>query len=495
MDEFLENLKSGDIVLQGQWRFELKSDFFPKEGLNRYSQEFYFFIPNALQINQETYSKEDFYKDLVHFIRYKTPIFTLKDLTRLEESPLLLIKKFIASPSSENRLNNEQALIYEIKLLGNAYRSSLREAVSSIIYSADSSPETLEVRGIALADEIDSLREEMESLRNALHEIYGESAISTTFRYVNEFASNTAEHLVTGLLNELRQKSISKALDTRLCSLILKEAEHSSQLKEKNKQAELLYRKGLLKKFVMDALSLSVIRHSTQARLASIISGFSAGIAMLVYLILFAFYGQAFVVTSQPFIILTVAAYILKDRLKEGLKALSYRHALKWFYDYSTEIRSPDEKERLGYLKESFTFVSEEEVPKEILSVRNREFHTMLPTFKRPEQVIYFKNNVLINPFHVHERNPFSGINVILRFNFQDFMEKASDPYHLYISLNANDLSVQTEMLPKIYHINLILKNSWIDENNRVNSVLKKFRFIIDKSGIKKIEHVSSIHQ
>lgn len=85
MDEFIEDLTSGELQIRDRWQFELKSEFFPSSSQknSHYNQEFYFFIPNALQINKLTYRKEDFYIDLTNLIRYKTPTFSLKNSSQV----------------------------------------------------------------------------------------------------------------------------------------------------------------------------------------------------------------------------------------------------------------------------------------------------------------------------------------------------------------------------------------------------------------------------
>ncbi len=60
--EIEEELGEGDIHLRDKFQFEVKSEYSPIPGraTNTYTIEYFFFIPNALQINKHTYLKKHF---------------------------------------------------------------------------------------------------------------------------------------------------------------------------------------------------------------------------------------------------------------------------------------------------------------------------------------------------------------------------------------------------------------------------------------------------
>ncbi len=156
--------------------------------------------------------------------------------------------------------------------------------------------------------------------------------------YVDEFISNSIHHYISGLLSILRSKDTPKnsESDKALCSIIINETNHRRSLtlepekfddKDSAKSEFIFYRGGLLNKFVLDALLLNTSRTSPHKKLKNVIGSFAAGIAMLVYFVLFIWQGTVFLINSEAFILTTVVLYILKDRLKEGLKTLSYSFA------------------------------------------------------------------------------------------------------------------------------------------------------------------------
>ncbi len=132
MDESLEDLKAGRIQFRDKWQFELKSEFFPFSHLkdNIQIQEFYFFIPNSLQINDQTYPKEQFYRDQTNLIRFKTPMFTLKELNDMDNSESPLVRILILNDYVRSQEIGEE-ILQEIKLVGSIFHSILRNQISS----------------------------------------------------------------------------------------------------------------------------------------------------------------------------------------------------------------------------------------------------------------------------------------------------------------------------------------------------------------------------
>lgn len=503
MDEFLDDLKSGEIQFRDKWQFELKSEFSPKSPQigRSYVQEFYFFIPNSLQIHPETYSKEIFYVDLTNFIRYKTPHFTFKELIdpRNERSPFFRLHEIANSEETSQGIHQA---VFEFKLIGNIFRSYLRQRTLKILLAEEPKEKEL----VLLCNEITEVRKHFSHLEEVFTKFSTSISLKSTFAYVDEFISNNIDYYLTGLFYEFQKNQIPILDDTKtvIAKILSSEALHRDKTiqkafkdpEEKKEEEELyteqiLYRSGLLKKFVIDALVLPVDRSSLKELYEHYVSGFAAGTAMLIYVLLFIWQGQWFLINSAPFVIISVLGYILKDRIKEWLKNLSYQKTLRFFPDYTTKILSADQKRVIGELKESFTFVNEKNIPKEILEIRNARFHSMIETFKRPEQIIYFKRVVNMFPPTKREKRPrFVDLNIILRFNLHNFLEKASEPYHSYTTLDPETLSIRKIDLPKVYHINIILKNTFYDEASNLTTELKKFRLVVDKNGIKHIEQI-----
>lgn len=411
--------------------------------------------------------------DITNFIRYKTPEFTFDQLLDPDNSlsPFVKIKKYLGTNQSEK-------IEDELKLLANVVRTSLRNTSRHLV-------KNVSVENMAQA------RTDIRRLRAALAEIRSVNH----FSYVDEFISNSLIFYMTGLLNITRKTPVIERGEIE--SICLDVLNQEKQYREKNlpdsihltgttqENEYILYRTGLLNKFVLDSLMLNSNRSLVYFKYRNLIAAISAGIAMLIFLIFFVWQGEVFIINSIPFILITVLLYIIKDRLKEGLRDISYKWFMKWYPDYKTEIFTHDGKTPIGYLEESFSFIPENEVPEDITAIRNREFHAVLESVKRPERIIYYKRNLVLNQPAVITDSRKNAINNIFRFNVHDFVEKADDPEHSYITVDPQTGEFINKKLPKVYHLNIIIKNtSKHDQEDQVE--YKKFRLILDKNGIKR---------
>lgn len=506
MESFLKELLEGEIHQRDRLQFELKSDFIPTSQIkkNIYSQEFYFFIPAVLRVNKYNYSKQQFYRDQTNLIRYKTPELSLKEIID-EKSRFSPLKKIYSSINSLQTSENIKTIQNELKLLGNIVRSALRRDCQLLIEEFDDCKNSNDFKKEIWNEKINVFYQEIKEfycryyqMQEKFTEKWSDSILFKHFLYVSEFISNSISFYSTGLLDHLTnfiedKFAVSKE---RLSKLILEEDEKNKDLyhisidedEDSSQNEYILYRKGLLNKFVLDSLLLNFKTKAPKDQYSHLIAGIAAGIAMLFYLLLFIFQGDVFVINSTPFVILTVILYILKDRLKDGIKTLYKKKSFKWFPDYTTKIYTSDKQHKIGKLTESFSFVNHKQLPGNIKHIRNIQFHTILETVKRPETVIYYKKELTLESCKKKKNRETHSLNTIFRFNIHQFLQKASNPYTSYLKLNSENLELKERRLPKVYHLNIIMLNKHFANDSQIEEEIKKFRLIVDKNGIKRIE-------
>jgi hypothetical protein len=497
MDENLEDLKAGEIRFRDKWQFELKTEVFPFSHLkdNIQTQEFYFFIPNSLQINDQTYTKNQFYLDQTNMIRFKTPVFTFKELNDPDNAESPLVRIILLCDYTQSA-ENGKAIDDEIKLLGNIFHSTLRTRLDKLNQSFKLKDAEFSLQFDEFFQEILNLRTRFSNVQKSCQSLWPSISLQNEFSYVEEFISLTLDDYLLPFLNRLRTKKPQLLeIDAKLCTfLVMEDKERKEKIPALENSQTLgddefvLYRKGLLNKFILDPLLLKTSRSSVDVRFKGIILGLPAFFAMLVYSLLFFWQGNVFLFNSEPFILLSVIIYVLKDRLKEELRILSYRQAAKWFSDYTTKILAPADEASLGNMHESFAFVDEGKIPQEIRDIRNREFHNVLEAIKRPEQIIYYKKtiNITKKPTKIEAR--FYGFSIIFRFDIHHFLAKAEDPYQTYFHLNPESNLLEKIRLPRVYHLNIIMKTTTTVPEGPPLVELKKFRLVVDKKGLKRVE-------
>jgi hypothetical protein len=486
----------GDIHFRDHWQFEVKSEFIPDNALkmHEYTQEFFIFVPGALQVNEGSYDRELFYRDQTNLVRYKTPVFTFTELLDSENtlSPFVRLDSMV---SLKRDATNKKEVENEIKLLGNIFRSTLRSWVEDASISTIKSEELNQL----IAD-IHSFRQRYAVLWERFENTWKESEISIPFRYVDEFISNCINTYLVFLLEKIEERpKETEAIDvTKLKELLIKEKKYREEKNQEPLPGEhhaihneyVIYRRGLLNKYVVGALLLNTNRYSLKNTMRNIIGSISAGIAMFIFLILFGWGGQVLVINSTAFLVATVFLYILKDRMKESIRRLSYKSAFKWFPDFTTKILSPEPLKHIGELRESFSMLTPSELPEDVYDQRNTGFHTVLESFKRPENVLYHKKSLHITNLLRQQYERRRGFNVIFRFDIHHLVNKASNPYIMYTTLDPLTGKIQKKRLSKVYHLNIIMRNSYTlpDKTHKVE--LRKYRIIVDKNGIKRVEGV-----
>lgn len=500
-EDFWSELYEGEILARDNMQFELKSEFFihPHIKDNSYKQEIYLFIPSSLQIKPDTYPKHFFYLDETNLIRYKTPLITLKELTDRDYklSPIAQLQKMFQEPEAKFSFS---AASDELKLFVAIFRCRIREEAHRLIKELDAD-EREQIKG-----KIDAFCKEISDASHAFRKI-GEKIEKETrlsklirhFRYVDEFFSNAIEECLVMLLKHHDSlEQVSPQSHNTITQLIINEKLYRKRrnLGPKSSKASLhineavLYRQGLLNRFVIETLSLGHVRLASEEKHRHVIGAIAAGIAMTVYLTLLAWKASTLVINSISFIFFAAFFYVIKDRIKEGFKTLYSKRAHHWFPDYSTEITNST-KLKVGSLTENFTFMDVNQLPKPILKIRNHRFHEELQALHRHETIIQYKREITLNPAVLKREERRKAVTIIFRLNIHRFLQKTSNSLQTHMAFDTYTHEISEKLLPKVYHLNLIIQDSWMQEDMNLKTEIKAYRVVVDKNGIKRVEHIT----
>ena len=88
-----------------------------KKKRTKYDSITYLFIPNGLNINNQTYSKSKFYNDVKVYIRYNASEYTLDDFLNLKTGPLNKLVKIVNSLTHEKNSKKDKAIEFVKKLI------------------------------------------------------------------------------------------------------------------------------------------------------------------------------------------------------------------------------------------------------------------------------------------------------------------------------------------------------------------------------------------
>ena len=157
----------------------------------------------------------------------------------------------------------------------------------------------------------------------------------------------------------------------------------------------------------------------------------------------------------------------------------------KYMYDYKTILMT--NLTRIGFCRETFTFLKEKNLPPEIVKIRNKDYLSELDNGYVGESVIYSKKYIKIYSSEcrrIYADFQVDGIHDIIRFNIRHFLDKMDNPESL---LYLPDGPGGFKMVPGLctYHINLILKYGMGEQKE-----YHKFRLVLNRDGIKRIVEI-----
>ncbi len=495
--------KESSMERHDLYNFESKIDYIfdrtPTEKESSYLLEVFFFIPESLQINKESYSKEQFFLDLNNRIRFKTPQMTIKGLLDEQNklSPIYVILKKLkeiqyGEISHETNIRIER----EIRLLACIVKVSLRDQFSFIL----TFQQKLKKQGnlaIVISNYLDDI-EELEAKMNLLRDMFSISQIPYKLRealqYADEYISLQIKTWMAQAIKEL-EKQIDNNIRDRMIQIIEREQDfrriiNSLLILEENSENEAFtYYESILKKYVQGVLYLEKKKKDPKSRSLELLYSVAAGFAMFISLFLTVLLLNAYDVNSIPFIILAIVIYIFKDRIKEIFRGVSQKAVGLVFPDQRVDIEDKFYQVTIGESREKVSFMEWEDVPDEILGVRSSSDKSPLEAEGKPEVVLsYMQKITLLNEKidEIHKRK--KDLSNIIRFNIQDFLKYADDPIQHELLWNNNTTEVEDILISKVYHLNIVLKLSSYKGKEIKRLFFKKFRVILDQKGIKRIE-------
>ncbi len=478
-----------NIEIHDKYQFEIKLAYKldKTKKQNHYNIETYLFLPINLGINKYTYKKDQFYTDIHSYIRLKTPEVPLKNIDKEGIGPLYKLKKVTKNLVEQGNPKNISKWEYYLKMFLSIFRKALRDHVLFTVQK--NQKEEL----IQLVDEyVKSVKEISKIYREIRREINIPTLSENIFPLYlmgDEFISLSIEDFTYELMERLgeRAKECKKALlDIIKDELGYRERQGFPSIPDEKRDNETyLFRKGVLKKFASSVLFLDTHYEKEGKVIEQLLYSFAAGVAM-VFATLVAFYTQKkYGQYTFPLFIALVISYMFKDRIKELTRLYFSKKLRKHFFDHKTEIFVPREK-KIGICRERFAFVKEQNINPEILKIRNRDRFTNIENNLLGEKIIYYRKFIKLYPKDIeknYQEYDINGIDDIIRFNITPFLKRMDDPQKpLYILTGNGYKKIWGQ---RVYHVNMIIKFT-TEKDTRY----KRFRIILTREGLKRIEEV-----
>ncbi|MBE0661499.1 MAG: hypothetical protein IH597_03440 [Bacteroidales bacterium] len=480
------------LKIHDKFSIEIKLGFIARKKMkvSDFACNTWMFIPNSLDVNQATLSKMDFYRMIKSNIRLITPVFLLRDIADANGSPFKFLEQSFVNLASSPTRSKTAEYEYQIKMFLSILKSAIRNEINHI--SGNNIHDDLAFLIDNYTSNIYKIAENYRNLRRIINVPTVTKEVLNYYLFGDEFMSNLIEQHTFTLISELEKNTnVKKGSYQQLSSLISKEIAYKKEkgylVVEKNspdKNKDLVFRLGLLKKYAENELFLNADRKRDGAIAEQVYYSLAAGLSMIFATAIAFSFQQRYGSLTMPFFVALVISYMLKDRIKD-LSRFYFAHKLgRRHFDQKTQITLNENE--IGWSKEAMDFISETKVPEEVMRMRARSAILEANNRNNMEKIILYRKLVRLNREALDRSSKFatSGMNEIIRINFSGFINKMDDPI-VPVYMQGEDGGKRYEIVKgeKIYYVNLIMQLKSEDQME-----YHRYRIALNRKGIRNIE-------
>jgi len=483
-----------NFEVHDNFHFEMKLDYWLKlHKRDDYQVDLFLFLPNALGLNHNSYPREAFYDDIKNHVRLKTPELSLDQVASLDEGqPGRLLSDSVAALNASGPTEDLcHAVEYHTKMYVSITVRELHNCHSICLgdISRGNIPSTLK-----LVEELNCV---VKLIRNLGKEIPAECESPEANR-LPAVMSSADEYLTSEITQAfLKLFKAVKPGEDELHRVLLQAIKEQSDYRTQKGFPQLdvntsghdetvLFRRSIFKKFFRSPLFLTQERQ-TDGRLASQVAmGFAAGLSMIFATLIAFLAQQQFGNFTLPLFVALVVGYVFKDRIKELTKIYLEKWLSKRVSDSKTSFFDQDGN-RMGVCREMVRFVAPDQVPANILALRNKDHLTEIANFWQAEKIIQYRKNVTLFRKPLQRANPnykTAAVNDIIRYDVHRLLLNMDEPEKELLALRKDE-SVARVAGARVYKINLLLRLT-----GGKNEQFSRFRLILDRDGIRRMEIV-----
>jgi hypothetical protein len=487
-------------------QFEIKLEYLPSgaDDETRYLVEMFLFIPNSLNIDAETYPRAAFYADIHNYVRFTTPVMSLEELLSSDRSPLLRLEAWLRTG-----LGTEAEIVYQAKLLCCIFRGALRRFARLVDgrcelpgAAALGEAEYADLQRLVLSSQegVARVLERFRAWTKSAGALRLQEKTRASLRLVDEYMSLTVEQYFRKAVTEmdaLPRSGIYIEPRKALMAGVIREEEYRkdnqlrSVLSPTGDNEEYMHRIGFLKKFCMNILFLSAKRKQKRQGWEEVLFAIAAGLAMA-FATAVAFWAQLrFTQVSLNFFLIAVVGYMVKDRIKEGLRRIFSKFASKHLYDRMAEIVEPVTNKGLGTLEERVDYDRAVKIPGEIASLRRTDDFITVSQGELAETVIRYQKEIVLDAELLpRTERGVAGVTDIIRFNVERFLRDMDDPELALEYVDLEDFSVGRVKAAKSYQVDLAFRFT-TEESDQEKVSVQLVRLVLDRNGIKRMLRIA----
>lgn len=481
---------------RGASQLELKVTYpFRNRRKSRFQAELYFQIPRQISISMDERGRRDLLDDTRSQTRFNVanmPLSWLTDTTG-SDSPIGRIYREMDKLQETGRIN-ESRVIYELRTFGNLFTVQLKSLVKLLQNALRNSPDR--------ADGLAAGRETVRDAKNALKQfrelgkLFLDPSISENVRsahaLVDEYTGDQAVRYLLGLTTLISREPSLQKFSEQLEKFLLKELAYQTErgysaIRADNISPEdlkalekLITRESRLKKWVQKVLYLDVAESGVPRRIGHILAGIAAATAMSVAVIAAFYANRMFASYSLPWALLIVGSYIVKDRIKETLRAALVHFFPMAVTDRTRLLHDPATDKSVGRARLSIREVDIKDVPAR--SIRLEDTLTLQETVDY--HALEFVTAVRLNgSLLLKNHRRVNGIVDIMRIRIDQWLRDLDAPAKSMRLFRENQTVAVTG--PRTYQI---LVSVHLKTDRDRSSIVKHWTVTLDRNGIRRVE-------
>lgn len=460
-----------------------------KEKDNNFAVNTWLFVPNSLDINPQTYGKDQFYRDVKSNVRLITPVFILRDIVEGKAVPLNYLQDAMIAMASSPTKSNISEYEYQIKMFCAIVKSSLRDEVFHILSICKNDDV------IFLSEEyLKNARQIVESYKNLRQIINVPTVVSEIreyFTFGDEYLGHISSLYTFRIIKRLDKIASESAIRSQLVEFVKENEAYKESMGypivrkgDNSNNRNLVFRHGILKKYIESDLFIKLNKKKDGIAIEQLLYSIAAGVAMIFATVVAFSVQRTFGTLSIPLFFALVISYMLKDRIKE-LMRYYFAHKLgRKYFDNKAIVNIKDQE--VGWIKEGVDFITDRKTLKEVLEIRNRT--TLLQAENRifDEKIILYRKLVYINSQKLKANNIYnvSGINDILRLHVNRFTQKMDNPDQPLNIINKEG-EIEEVISQKTYYLNIVMQVKYEDKTE-----YKRFRIVLSRNGILEVQEL-----
>lgn len=475
--------------IHDNFSLEIKESFVVRPNVrdNHFAVNTWIFVPNSLDINPQTYGKDQFYRDVKSNVRLITPVFLLRDIAGGEAQPLEFLRRAMHTMASQPTEQNVAEYEYQIKMFCAIAKSALRDEALHITSCQKASD--VEFLTDQYTQNLERLLDAFRGLRQIINVPIVTETVRSYYFFGDEFLGHIASLYSLRVLAALRQSKVYRQVQEPLVRVLTENEAYKESMgyptareDDPQKNRDLVFQHGILKKYVESDLYLNLRKKKDGVAVEQILYSIAAGMAMIFATVVSFSVQKNFGSLSIPLFIALIVSYMLKDRIKELIRYyFAYRLGKKYF-DNKALVKIKDQE--VGWMKEGVDFISDRKTPNEVLEIRNRSALLQAENRIFDEKIILYRKLVYIDSQKLEANNVYrvEGINDIFRLHVNRFTLKMDNPQQP-LQVITPDGQVKEIVSQKIYFVNLVIQVRYED---RVE--YQRIRLKLTREGIQGVE-------